>query len=196
MTTILMVDDHELIRSGLAGAFEASGQFEVVGQAGSVAEALAVARQTTPDVVVTDVRLPDGTGLDIVRTLRGERPDLGLVVLTMYAGDEQLFAAMDAGASAFVGKQADVGQAAALGTRERGPRPTRGRPRRQRDREQALRERVDHEVAHHQDLREARRRQPGPGPGLRDAPGPAAKRQRSRVKITSRVKVFRRLRIS
>src|SRR4029079_18091770 len=84
--------------------------------------ALAVARQTTPDVVVTDVRLPDGTGLDIVRTLRGERPhlrlgvrtlcarrerpDLGLVVLTMYAGDEQLFAAMDAGASAFVGKDA------------------------------------------------------------------------------------------
>jgi len=106
MTTILMVDDHELIRSGLAGAFEASGQFEVVGQAGSVAEALAVARQTTPDVVVTDVRLPDGTGLDIVRTLRGERPDLGLVVLTMYAGDEQLFAAMDAGASGFVGKDA------------------------------------------------------------------------------------------
>ena len=106
MTTILMVDDHELIRSGLAGAFEASGQFEVVGQAGSVAEALAVARQTTPDVVVTDVRLPDGTGLDIVRTLRGERPDLGLVVLTMYAGDEQLFAAMDAGASSFVGKDA------------------------------------------------------------------------------------------
>ena len=51
MTTILMVDDHELIRSGLAGAFEASGQFEVVGQAGSVAEALAVARQTTPDVM-------------------------------------------------------------------------------------------------------------------------------------------------
>ena len=106
MTTILMVDDHELIRSGLAGAFEASGQFEVVGQAGSVAEALAVARQTTPDVVVTDVRLPDGSGLDIVRTLRAERPDLGLVVLTMYAGDEQLFAAMDAGASAFVGKDA------------------------------------------------------------------------------------------
>src|SRR6478735_256091 len=106
MTTILMVDDHELIRRGLAGAFEASGQFEVVGQAGSVAEALAMARQTTPDVVVTDIRLPDGTGLDIVRTLRDQRPDLGLVVLTMYAGDEQLFAAMDAGASAFVGKDA------------------------------------------------------------------------------------------
>lgn len=106
MTTILMVDDHELIRSGLAGAFEASGEFEVVGQAGSVAEALAAARKTHPDVVVTDVRLPDGSGLDIVRALRDERPEVGLVVLTMYAGDEQLFAAMDAGASAFVGKDA------------------------------------------------------------------------------------------
>lgn len=106
MTTILMVDDHELIRSGLAGAFHASGEFEVVGQAGSVAEALAAARKTQPDVVVTDVRLPDGSGLDIIRALRLERPEVGLVVLTMYAGDEQLFAAMDAGASAFVGKDA------------------------------------------------------------------------------------------
>lgn len=106
MTTILMVDDHELIRSGLAGAFQASGEFEVVGQAGSVAEALAAARKTQPDVVVTDVRLPDGSGLDIIRALRLERPEVGLVVLTMYAGDEQLFAAMDAGASAFVGKDA------------------------------------------------------------------------------------------
>ncbi|MDQ6640981.1 MAG: response regulator transcription factor [Actinomycetota bacterium] len=106
MTTILMVDDHELIRSGLAGAFQASGEFEVVGQAGSVAEALAAARKAMPDVVVTDVRLPDGSGLDIVRALRDERPEVGLVVLTMYAGDEQRFAAMDAGASAFVGKDA------------------------------------------------------------------------------------------
>src|ERR1700712_3990345 len=104
MTTILMVDDHELIRSGLAGAFQASGEFEVVGQAGSVAEALAAARKTQPDVVVTDVRLADGSGLDVVRALRKERREVGLVVLTMYAGDEQLFAAMDAGASAFVGK--------------------------------------------------------------------------------------------
>ena len=55
-------------------------------------------------MVVTDVRLPDGSGLDVVRALRKENKQIGLVVLTMYAGDEQLFAAMDAGASAFVGK--------------------------------------------------------------------------------------------
>ena len=101
---LVLVDDHELIRTGLAGAFSRAGGFEVVGQAGSVAEALEVARATQPDVVVTDLRLPDGSGLDIVRALRAERPDLALVVLTMDAGDDRLFAAMDAGASGFVGK--------------------------------------------------------------------------------------------
>lgn len=105
-TTVVLVDDHELIRNGLASAFGRAGGFEVVGGAGSVAEGLAVARVEKPDVLVTDVNLPDGTGLEIVRTLRVERPEMGLVVLTMYAGDQQLFAAMDAGASGFVGKDA------------------------------------------------------------------------------------------
>ena len=104
MTTVLLIDDHELIRQGLAGAFAHADGFEVVGQAGSVEEGLAQARSLTPDVVVTDVRLPDGSGLDVVRALRKDDKRVGLVVLTMYAGDEQLFAAMDAGASGFVGK--------------------------------------------------------------------------------------------
>ena len=106
MTSVLLIDDHELIRQGLAGAFAQADGFDVVGQAGTVADGLARTYETEPDVVITDVRLPDGSGLDIVRTLRKERPDMGLVVLTMYAGDEQLFAAMDAGASGFVGKDA------------------------------------------------------------------------------------------
>ncbi len=106
MTTVLLIDDHELIRQGLAGAFAQADGFEVAGQAGSVEQGISMAREVSPDVVVTDVRLPDGSGLDVVRALRKERPDVGLVVLTMYAGDEQLFAAMDAGASAFVGKDA------------------------------------------------------------------------------------------
>ncbi|HET8586829.1 MAG TPA: response regulator transcription factor [Candidatus Limnocylindria bacterium] len=104
MPTVLVVDDHELIRNGLVGAFERAEGFTVTGQAGTLAEALAVARRSRPDVVVTDLQLPDGSGLEIVRTLRRDRPTVGIVVLTMYAGDEQLFAAMDAGASAFVGK--------------------------------------------------------------------------------------------
>ncbi len=106
MTTVLLIDDHELIRQGLAGAFAQADGFEVAGQAGSVAEGIALAREVDPDVVVTDVRLPDGSGLDVVRALRKENRTVGLVVLTMYAGDEQLFAAMDAGASGFVGKDA------------------------------------------------------------------------------------------
>ena len=106
MTTVLLIDDHELIRQGLAGAFAQADGFEVAGQAGSVEEGIALAHEVSPDVVVTDVRLPDGSGLDVVRALRKESREVGLVVLTMYAGDEQLFAAMDAGASAFVGKDA------------------------------------------------------------------------------------------
>ena len=104
MTTVLLIDDHELIRQGLAGAFSQAEGFDVAGQAGSVAEGIALAQELRPDVVVTDVRLPDGSGLDVVRALRKEDRRIGLVVLTMYAGDEQLFAAMDAGASGFVGK--------------------------------------------------------------------------------------------
>jgi DNA-binding NarL/FixJ family response regulator len=106
MTTVLLIDDHELIRQGLAGAFAQADGFDIAGQAGSVEEGIALARELAPDVVVTDVRLPDGSGLDVVRALRKDDKEIGLVVLTMYAGDEQLFAAMDAGASAFVGKDA------------------------------------------------------------------------------------------
>ena len=106
MTTVLLIDDHELIRQGLAGAFAQADGFDVAGQASSVAEGLALAEELAPDVVITDVRLPDGSGLDVVRALRKSSRTVGLVVLTMYAGDEQLFAAMDAGASGFVGKDA------------------------------------------------------------------------------------------
>ncbi len=108
--TVLLVDDHDLIRQGLARAFDRHPDFRVVGHAGSVAEATDCFHLLSPDVVITDVRLPDGTGLDLVRTIRGgEEPaaaTTGVVVLTMYAGDDQLFAAMEAGASAFVPKDA------------------------------------------------------------------------------------------
>jgi DNA-binding NarL/FixJ family response regulator len=104
--TVVLVDDHDLIRQGLSRAFERQSDFTVAGEAGSVAEAAAITAAVKPDVVVTDVRLPDGTGLDLVRKLREANPELGLVVLTMYAGDEQLFAALEAGASAFVAKDA------------------------------------------------------------------------------------------
>jgi DNA-binding NarL/FixJ family response regulator len=102
--SVLLVDDHELIRQGLARAFERAEDFSVAGEAASVEEGRHLAARLQPDVVITDVRLPDGTGLDLVRSLRAEKAQLGIVVLTMYAGDEQLFGALEAGASAFVSK--------------------------------------------------------------------------------------------
>jgi DNA-binding NarL/FixJ family response regulator len=105
-TRVLLIDDHDLIRQGLARAFERHEDFEVAGQAASVGEGLRLFASLAPDVVITDVRLPDGTGLDLVKRLRSDGHDTGIVVLTMYAGDEQLFAALEAGASAFVAKDA------------------------------------------------------------------------------------------
>jgi DNA-binding NarL/FixJ family response regulator len=112
-TRVLLVDDHDLIRQGLAYAFERQEDFCVAGQAGSVGEGLRRFEELSPDVVITDVRLPDGSGLDLVRTLRGNGHDTGIVVLTMYAGDEQLFAALEAGASAFVAKDAPADEVVA-----------------------------------------------------------------------------------
>ena len=104
--SVLLVDDHDLIRQGLARAFERHDDFSVQGEAGCVRDGVAMAQKLQPDVVVTDVRLPDGSGLDLVRELRKTNDTIGLVVLTMYAGDEQLFEALEAGASAFVAKDA------------------------------------------------------------------------------------------
>src|SRR4051812_9651710 len=103
---VLVVDDHELIRQGLVGAFGREPGMTVVGEAATVTQALKVYAEQQPDVVVTDLQLPDGTGLDIIRSVRHESQQVGLVVVTMHSGDDQIFAAMEAGASAFVGKDA------------------------------------------------------------------------------------------
>jgi DNA-binding NarL/FixJ family response regulator len=104
--TVLLVDDHELIREGLRRAFEREEDVEVIAEAASVDEAIAMGRKCEPTVAIVDLRLPDGNGLDIVRTLRAQSADMGIIVLTMYAGDNQLFDALEAGASAFVPKSA------------------------------------------------------------------------------------------
>ena len=104
--TVLIVDDHDLIRQGLRRSFERDGEFEIVGEASTAADANRLLGLVRPQVVILDVRLPDGSGVDVARRARIEAPDLGIVMLTMYAGDEQLFEALDAGASAFVPKNA------------------------------------------------------------------------------------------
>jgi DNA-binding NarL/FixJ family response regulator len=103
---VLIVDDHDLIREGLVGAFAREEGTEVIGSVGTVADAMKMYVDQHPDVVVTDLQLQDGTGLDIIRQIRQTDEKAGLVVVTMHSGDDQIFAAMEAGASAFVGKDA------------------------------------------------------------------------------------------
>jgi DNA-binding NarL/FixJ family response regulator len=110
--TVLLVDDHALIRQGLRRAFEQTDDLVVVGEAGSFAEGLAMVRAHEPQVVVVDVNLGDGNGIDLVRRLREDGSRMGLVVLTMYDGDEHLFGSLDAGASAFVRKSAPADEVA------------------------------------------------------------------------------------
>jgi DNA-binding NarL/FixJ family response regulator len=103
---VLLVDDHDLVRAGLRGVFDREADLTVVGVACNVEGAMAAYAELRPDVVVTDLQLPDGTGIDIVRAVRRGNDRTGLVVLTMHTGDRPLLAAMDAGASALVGKDA------------------------------------------------------------------------------------------
>ncbi|MEV7428770.1 MULTISPECIES: response regulator transcription factor [unclassified Nocardioides] len=108
--SVLLVDDHQLIRDGLSGVLDLEHDMSIVGVAATVAEAMASYERLSPDVIVTDLQLQDGTGLDIVRAVRKRSNDTGLIVLTMHSGDEQIFAAMQAGASGFVGKDAPSGE--------------------------------------------------------------------------------------
>lgn len=103
---VLIVDDHELVREGLVGAFARDDSTEVTGSVGTVSAAMSAYTDDRPDVIVTDLQLQDGTGLDIIRQVRQKDEKIGLVVVTMHSGDDQIFAAMEAGASAFVGKDA------------------------------------------------------------------------------------------
>lgn len=107
---VLLVDDHQLIRDGLAGVIEAETDMTVVGHAESVAGAASAYAALRPSVVITDLQLPDGTGLDLIRTIRKGNDTTGVIVLTMHSGDDQIFAALEAGASGFVGKDAPSGE--------------------------------------------------------------------------------------
>ena len=104
--SVLLVDDHALIRQGLRRAFEQTDEFEVVAEAASLAEGMALDRAHATEVLIIDINLGDGSGIDLVRHVRAQRPEAGLVVCTMYDKDDYLLSALEAGASAFVLKQA------------------------------------------------------------------------------------------
>jgi two-component system response regulator DevR len=104
-TRVFLVDDHEIVRRGIADLLEPEPDLEVVGEAGSVAEALARVPASSPDVAVLDVRLPDGDGVELCRELRSRMPELHCLMLTSFGDDDALFKAIMAGASGFVLKQ-------------------------------------------------------------------------------------------
>jgi two-component system, NarL family, response regulator DevR len=102
---VMLVDDHEVVRQGLRALLEAEEDIEVVAEADSGPMAVSLASAHQPDVVVMDVRMPEGSGVEACRAIRDERPDAQVIILTSFSDDEALFNSIMAGAAGFVLKQ-------------------------------------------------------------------------------------------
>jgi two-component system response regulator DevR len=102
---LLIVDDHEVVRQGLVALLDRREGFQVVAEAGTVAEAIEQARRFEPDIVVMDVRLPDGSGIEACREIRAERASTRVVMLTSYPDEEAVLSAIVAGAAGYLLKQ-------------------------------------------------------------------------------------------
>jgi two-component system, NarL family, response regulator DevR len=102
---VMLVDDHEVVRGGVRSLLQATDDIVVTAEAGSVREAVDEAERSRPDVVVMDVRLADGSGIEATREIRARRPKTQVLMLTSFADDEALFASIMAGASGYVLKQ-------------------------------------------------------------------------------------------
>jgi DNA-binding NarL/FixJ family response regulator len=104
---VLLVDDHDVVRQGLRAVIDSQDDMDVVGEAGTASEAVRRVGYDNPDVVVMDVRLPDGSGVDACREIRSRFPDVRVLMLTSYADEEALVAAIMAGAAGYVLKRID-----------------------------------------------------------------------------------------
>jgi two-component system response regulator DevR len=102
---ILLVDDHEVVRVGVRALIDRQPEMEVVGEASTVREAIVLAQELMPDVVVLDIRLPGGSGLDACQQIKLYRPEIRIIVLTSFPDDKVLFDAIAAGADGYVLKQ-------------------------------------------------------------------------------------------
>ena len=102
---LLVVDDHEVVRQGLVALLDRREGFEVVAEAATVAEAIAMAHRFEPDIVIMDVRLPDGSGVEACREIRADLPATRVVILTSYPDEEAVLSAIVAGASGYLLKQ-------------------------------------------------------------------------------------------
>ena len=99
---VMLVDDHELIRKGVRGYLERRPQLSVVAEAGTVRQAVSRAATERPDIVVMDIQLPDGSGIEACRAIRSEMPETKLIMLTGFANDDAVMSSIMAGASAFL----------------------------------------------------------------------------------------------
>ena len=104
MTRVFLVDDHEIVRRGIAELVDAEPDLEVVGEAGDAKQALARIAATRPEVAVLDVRLPDGNGIDLCREIQSRYPEISCLILTAYDDDEAVRSAVLAGAAGYVVK--------------------------------------------------------------------------------------------
>ena len=108
-TQVFLLDDHEIVRRGVAAVIDAESDMEVVGEAGTVAEALAVVGACVPDVAVLDIRLDEGSGVEVCRDIRSQYPDVKCLMLTSFEDDQALVEASLAGAAGYVLKQVQGG---------------------------------------------------------------------------------------
>src|SRR5262245_24910616 len=107
---VMLVDDHEVVRGGIRAMLQATDDIVVTAEAASVREAIDEATRARPDVIVMDVRLTDGSGIEATRQIRADRPATKVLMLTSFADDEALFASIMAGASGYVLKQIDAAE--------------------------------------------------------------------------------------
>jgi len=101
-TRVFLVDDHEIVRRGIAEIIDAERDLEVVGEASTAQQALGRVAAILPDIVVLDVRLPDGSGIDVCRSILSAHPEMRCLMLTAYDDDQASYAAVLAGASGYV----------------------------------------------------------------------------------------------
>jgi DNA-binding NarL/FixJ family response regulator len=106
----MLVDDHEVVRGGIRAMLQATDDIVVTAEAASVREAIDEAARARPDVIVMDVRLTDGSGIEATRQIRADRPESKVLMLTSFADDEALFASIMAGASGYVLKQINAAE--------------------------------------------------------------------------------------
>jgi DNA-binding NarL/FixJ family response regulator len=99
---VFLVDDHEVVRQGLRFLLDAEDDIEIVGEAGTAAEAVSCILKTAPKVAVLDVRLPDGSGVEVCREIRSNNPGIAALMLTSFSEDEALLDAVIAGAAGYV----------------------------------------------------------------------------------------------